>query len=59
MKKRCLSFILALILAVVCLPTAALAAEGEEDFLYLSLGDSIAAGFGLPDAGFEYLDGLH
>ena len=29
MKKRCLSFILALILAVVCLPTAALAAEGE------------------------------
>lgn len=54
MKKHCLSLMLALILAVFCLPTAVLAAE-EDTILYLSLGDSIAAGYGLPDVGFEYL----
>ena len=59
MKKRCLSFVLALIFSLVCLPVSALAAGDDDDFLYLSLGDSIAAGYGLPDAGFDVLNGLH
>lgn len=59
MKKRCLSLILALILFVACLPAGALAADAEDDFLYLSLGDSIAAGYGLWDAGFDTYDYNH
>lgn len=59
MKKRCLSLILALVVAVFCLPAASMATGDEEDFLYLSLGDSIAAGYGLWDAGFDAYDYNH
>ena len=49
MRKRILSTLLALCLALSLLPASALAAGGEQKS-YVALGDSITTGYGLDEA---------
>ena len=53
MLKRLLSIVLAVVMVISCCSFAAFAEENdaEKTFNYVALGDSIAAGYGLVDAG--------